>query len=338
MASTEPEDLEPPLKRMKTELQRDSDYWFKSGNVVMVASNTVAYRVHSELLGRKSKVFKDLLDHDAPQPKDQELMDGCPVVHVSDAADHFSTFLMLIYDGWRYRDEGGYIEWGVIKVMLLLGDKYDCPEFRTQAIKHLQLTFPADISDWDSRQPLIQVSPEHAISMANLTRSSDTSGMHAIALYLCCSLPIATLMAGVAGRAGDAESLCLEDLDRCLQGREDLPKVWLDLHAKLFASPLPFHAKSGCVSGCEEVIEVMQGFCKESARRDLGPNIAYDIINRARWRPVMMDAEKRGMCSRCMSFYEGRLLRMRQQFRDGLEKRFQYVRASSAYSDIIELV
>ena len=63
----------------------------------------MAFRIHSDVLGRKSKVFRDLLSlDDVPRPNSEDTMDGCPVVHVTDTASEFELFLRLIYDGFEY--------------------------------------------------------------------------------------------------------------------------------------------------------------------------------------------------------------------------------------------
>lgn len=85
------------------EIQRSSDFWFKSGDFVLVASQKVAYRLHGDVLGRKSKVFHDLLDLDAvPRPESEDTMDGCPIVHITDSPDDFNMFLSFLYDGFEY--------------------------------------------------------------------------------------------------------------------------------------------------------------------------------------------------------------------------------------------
>ena len=75
------------------------EYWFRDGNMVLVAKQRTAFRVHASALGRKSPVFNDVLG--IPQPEAQDLMDGCPVVHIADDPDDFTVFLAYVYDGWE---------------------------------------------------------------------------------------------------------------------------------------------------------------------------------------------------------------------------------------------
>lgn len=85
---------------VKTE--KHPSFWFKTGNFVLIANNKVAYRIHGDVLGRKSNVFNDLLDLDkVPRPESEDTMDGCPVVHITDSPEDFNTFLGIVYDGFE---------------------------------------------------------------------------------------------------------------------------------------------------------------------------------------------------------------------------------------------
>ncbi|KAF7795067.1 hypothetical protein EIP86_006211 [Pleurotus ostreatoroseus] len=88
--------------------------------------------------------------------------------------------------------------------MLLLGDKYDTPEIYEEGIELLKRTFPKDFPAWDGPKPM-EYAPEDVMSIANVTRNMDPD-LHAVALYLCCSLPITTLISGLLP---EAEKSCL---------------------------------------------------------------------------------------------------------------------------------
>ena len=112
---------EPPAKRVKCkqyeihlyyilanlsigvdDIQRSENYWFRLGDVILITDQRIAFKVHSDLLARKSKVFNDLINHDLPRPQEEETMDGCPIVHLTDDPQDFNLFLSLVYDGWEY--------------------------------------------------------------------------------------------------------------------------------------------------------------------------------------------------------------------------------------------
>ena len=73
-----------------------SEIWFEDGNVILVAE-TVAFRVHRGQLERHSDVFHDLFL--IPQPRDQDLVDGCSVVELHDSASDMTFLLRALYDG-----------------------------------------------------------------------------------------------------------------------------------------------------------------------------------------------------------------------------------------------
>ena len=79
-------------------VQKDERFWFDDGTIVLIARNAVAFRVYKGLLARTSPVFHDIFaigDADAP---DTEKMDGCAVIHVTDAPEDLRAFLKLIFD------------------------------------------------------------------------------------------------------------------------------------------------------------------------------------------------------------------------------------------------
>ena len=84
------------------QIKRCSDLWLERGDFILIAGGATAFRIHSDVLGQKSKVFHDLLNlHDVPRPDAEDMMDGCPVVHVTDNPDDFQTFLGFIFDGFE---------------------------------------------------------------------------------------------------------------------------------------------------------------------------------------------------------------------------------------------
>jgi len=73
-----------------------SDFWFRDGNVVIVAGSA-AFKVHRGQLERHSEIFSDLFS--IPQPKEQHLIDGCSYVELQDCPSDVFYFLSALYDG-----------------------------------------------------------------------------------------------------------------------------------------------------------------------------------------------------------------------------------------------
>ena len=64
-------------------------------NFILRSSDQVNFRVHKSLLAMSSPFFKDILS--LPQPPDNELVDGLPVVQVPENADLLNSLVSLLY-------------------------------------------------------------------------------------------------------------------------------------------------------------------------------------------------------------------------------------------------
>lgn len=65
-----------------------SEPWFDDGNIILEAG-AKQFRVHRRVLAASSKIFADMFS--APQPaQGDEVVDGCPVVKMSDDAEELT--------------------------------------------------------------------------------------------------------------------------------------------------------------------------------------------------------------------------------------------------------
>jgi hypothetical protein len=64
-------------------------------NVILRSSDKANFRVHKSLLALSSPFFKDLLS--LPQPPDDELVDGLPVITLSEDAGLLNILISLLY-------------------------------------------------------------------------------------------------------------------------------------------------------------------------------------------------------------------------------------------------
>lgn len=74
---------------------RRSDFWLDDANIILQAGS-VQFAVHRSVLAMHSEVFKDMRQVGKPVSEDS-IVDGCPVVQLSDLADDLEVFLKTLY-------------------------------------------------------------------------------------------------------------------------------------------------------------------------------------------------------------------------------------------------
>jgi len=80
----------------ETQVIKRSDLWYEDGNIVLQAEST-QFRVYRGILRDSSSIFDDMLN--IPQPAEDQgtLVDGCPVVQLSDSAEDWEHVLKALY-------------------------------------------------------------------------------------------------------------------------------------------------------------------------------------------------------------------------------------------------
>ena len=90
-----------------------SDIWFEDGNVILVAADNTGYKVSTMLLplhaiqltffkvykgilSQHSEVFRDMLE--LPPSADDETVDDCPVIKVSDSPNDMRHLLSALFN------------------------------------------------------------------------------------------------------------------------------------------------------------------------------------------------------------------------------------------------
>ncbi|KAJ7812800.1 hypothetical protein B0H14DRAFT_3879523 [Mycena olivaceomarginata] len=121
-----------PSKRLVNILR--SELWFADGNIIIIASS-VAFKVHRGQLRRHSEVFDDLFS--IPQPKDQDLYDGCPWVEVYDCPSDVLYFLRALYDGLYFKTPGAN-DFPAVAAVLRLSTKYLVEHLRQRCMARLE--------------------------------------------------------------------------------------------------------------------------------------------------------------------------------------------------------
>ena len=75
---------------------RDGDYWFEDGNIILVSEN-VAFKVYRGLLAEHSSVFRSMLDVGQGRHNPADVVEGCPVVPLSDSPNDLRGLFRIIF-------------------------------------------------------------------------------------------------------------------------------------------------------------------------------------------------------------------------------------------------
>jgi hypothetical protein len=76
-------------------VHRSETLWFEDGNLILEADAT-QFRVYHGVLVKQSSVFRDMLS--IPQPSEQDLVEGVPLVRLHDSSEEVTHFLSALYD------------------------------------------------------------------------------------------------------------------------------------------------------------------------------------------------------------------------------------------------
>lgn len=212
--------------------------------------------------------------------------------------------------------------------MLTLGDKYDLTDIRDDALTVLEAELPDDLAAWDLQytdsamrcwgHSEFLFEDEDFISIACTIRDLNVPKLLVRALYMCCTLSLSRLTAGLLGASDQRPNLCHEYLVRCLQGRESLPEVWLNINWKAF------ERSDDTCAACAPKVDSLRRTTKASAVLDVNnKDKAYDVLNPTLWDDIVNEAaETSGLCAACVAVCRKRVDQLRQEFLNSLEERF----------------
>ncbi|KAF8205575.1 hypothetical protein K438DRAFT_1964008 [Mycena galopus ATCC 62051] len=127
--------------------ERVQDLWFEDGNLVIQAGNS-QYRVYRGVLAMHSPIFQDMLS--LPQPPDSELVEGCPLVRLTDSEEEVTSFLKAIFHPIFFMPFPAPTEIHIIIGCLRLSHKYGVDYLRRRALVHLSSGYRTKLSELDA--------------------------------------------------------------------------------------------------------------------------------------------------------------------------------------------
>ncbi|KZP19037.1 hypothetical protein FIBSPDRAFT_1045789 [Athelia psychrophila] len=272
-----------------------SDVWYDDGNVVLQAQNA-QFKIHKSILVHSSAVFRDMLSLPQPPLEDTYVVDGCPVVHLSDSAEEVRYILQAIFQRKYVADEEK-IPFAVMSAFLSLGGKYNIPKLRTEATKKLYREFPINLRDMDALGKAwatidtSEVKNEY-MELVILARRERVLSVLPSLLYQCCKCySVSEILQGLVRNNGSPLLLSPEDQLACLAGHRKLceaqTKTTFDWAFGAFTSQDITSRK------CRSSIQ-----CDHARRQFLSTARLYpvsDVRGLIRWR----DSFSKGLCATC---------------------------------------
>ncbi|KAI1781887.1 hypothetical protein LXA43DRAFT_907382 [Ganoderma leucocontextum] len=291
---------------------QDTELWFEDGNVVIVAGNA-AFRVHTGILSRHSEVFQNMFSVPQPAlPAPSDVVDGQPVIHVSDSAHDFKQLLYMLF-----MPPDQPVAFGILAALARLGHKYHIDWVLKEATRRLKILFTRSYEDWTKHHErsnhLVVLSPFifPRIEVLNLIRLVGETDMLPVAIYRCCEFP-SLLVTGVTRVDGTVETLDLPTLELCVNAHTRLIQRQAQLNAEVFCG--------GPSKSCQQT-EACRAAMEAAYREVCGRPDAF-------LRHIDIDAGETGpgkqrdkrICGRCASALRERDLEQRRELWDELPR------------------
>jgi hypothetical protein len=165
-------------------------------------AENVQFKVHRTILTRHSVIFRDTFG--VPHPTHSEpTVDGCPLLHLADAAEDVKHLLLALYDKYDAQSLQGSlcltgmrrcynpreaVEFNVLAAMIRMGRKYEIDYLREEALVRLTTEFPTTLTEWDKLPHFYtQIVHQNGIlfDIINLALQNDIKSILPAAYYLC---------------------------------------------------------------------------------------------------------------------------------------------------------
>ncbi|PPQ96598.1 hypothetical protein CVT26_010753 [Gymnopilus dilepis] len=225
-----------------------SKYWFDDGNIILQAEKT-QFRVHRSLLSNQSVVFRDMFSMPQPVALDP-LVDGCPVVFLSDKVNDLGLVMAVFYDNFKVYNLKELMPFPLLTAILRIGKKYQIEHFQAEGLERLRSEFPKDLDAWDVSVANLVLLEEVEDSLENIINLAHELSIYSILPGAYVSyLSLVKMDEIIQGRkindseggGGDTEVKPLRLNERallqCLKGRDGLIRKFLDVIKSWLSQP-----------------------------------------------------------------------------------------------------
>ncbi|KAI0676520.1 hypothetical protein C8Q78DRAFT_27991 [Trametes maxima] len=208
------------MHTLSQDVTRDTEFWFSDGSIVLIAGN-VAFKIYKELLASQSDVVADMIGV-ATDPQAVDLLDGSPVVCLSDSPEDLRHLLRILVPRTRRLiytpPDGSAFSFDQLSSLVRLGHKYGIEDVEKQALSYLKLYYTTKFECWEAgHTPCDLTDARQSIGAVNLARLTGNIDMLPVALYTCATLK-GEIAKGWVREDGTVEYLSPEDLGRCIEG------------------------------------------------------------------------------------------------------------------------
>ncbi|KAI1787705.1 hypothetical protein LXA43DRAFT_683603 [Ganoderma leucocontextum] len=198
-------------------IPKDDDVWLSDGSIVVVAADKVAFRVHKSLLSLRSEIFRDLFSLPNVDAATAEVMDGCPVVRVSDSPEDIRRLFLVLCCGKNYYYNGGElvsVPLEVLASLVRMAHKYAIQDVLADALFRLKKYYTSDLAAWqdpDSRARYVTATDDDAPAVVELARLTNTPSLLPAAFLVCAKLATRSWVHGDESMVSAIASLPISD-------------------------------------------------------------------------------------------------------------------------------
>ncbi|KAJ7639986.1 hypothetical protein DFH06DRAFT_1334900 [Mycena polygramma] len=177
-------------------LTRAEGLWFQDCGLIIQAETTL-FRVSRDYLAVHSPVFRDM--GSLPQPKDADMMDGCPFVVLPDSAEDVDILLRALLYCDFFEAYPAPTTLRILTGVLRMSHKYDVDALRKRSLTHLASFHPTTLAGYEAMATkptqlvteLLGTQPSSnrdciEVDMAVLGRSLSIDWILPVAFYRIC--------------------------------------------------------------------------------------------------------------------------------------------------------
>ncbi|KAJ7809053.1 hypothetical protein B0H14DRAFT_2460648 [Mycena olivaceomarginata] len=195
-----------------------SETWMSDGNVILQVGNK-QFRVHWSVLALHSHVFRDM--QGLPQPEDQPIVDGCPVVELFDDPVDVEYLLKVLYTPTFLSRK--VLPLPAVGALIRLGRKYGFKDLWDSAVGRLTSQCPTTLEAYDSFSRIFEY--YNALDFDIVALASENKILSALpcAYYrLLDDSPLQYLFDEIQRPDGTIARLSGPNLQTCVKARERL--------------------------------------------------------------------------------------------------------------------